>query len=270
MGTRSRPYNLTHMRNYFGAGVDARRYARARPRIHAAAIEKFCLFARVDRPLSRAVDVGCGTGQSTVALALANIAETIVGIDPSADMLALAVHDPRVEYRQGSAEHVPLPDESVDLVTAGLAFHWFDPVAFLAEARRLLRPGGWLVVYNSWCAGEMLDVDAFSIWFRQDFFRRFPTPWRNSTHLTHDLAQPFGLRLRGEDTFSNEIEMSAERFVDYELSTTSVMAAIDRGDTTLDETASWMRESLRPFFEPGLDRTFRFDGRIVYVEKSEL
>lgn len=140
------------MRNYFGPGVDARRYARARPAIHSAAIEKFRSFAQLDKPLPCAADIGCGTGHSTVALV--GLAETIVGIDPSAEMLAHAVADPRVEYRQGSAEHVPLPDASVDLVTAGQAFHWFEPAAFLAEAKRVLRPGGWLVTsrINSACA----------------------------------------------------------------------------------------------------------------------
>ncbi len=59
--------------------------------------------------------------------------------------------------------------------------------------------------------------------------------------------------------------MSAEGFVDYELSTTNVMAAVDRGDETLDEAASWMLESIRPFFADNRDHRFRFDGRVAYV-----
>ena len=49
----------------------------------------------------------------------------------------------------GSAESIPLPDCSVDVITAAQAFHWFDPAAFRAECLRLLRPNGRvLLIWN--------------------------------------------------------------------------------------------------------------------------
>ena len=60
--------------------------------------------------------------------------------------LAQAV--PGVEVFDGTAEAIPLADESVDAVTVGQAFHWFDPAASLREMRRVLEPGGCLVL--SW------------------------------------------------------------------------------------------------------------------------
>ena len=112
--------------NYFGPGIDAGRYSRARPHVHAAAIEKLRTFARTGMPFSRALDVGCGTGQSTVALTA--IADLVIGVDPSADMLAHAIRHAKVNYRQASAEEIPFPDGQYDIITAAQAFHWFGHV----------------------------------------------------------------------------------------------------------------------------------------------
>ena len=46
----------------------------------------------------------------------------------------------------GTAESIPLPDASVDVVTVAQAFHWFDAPAALAEIARVLKPGGWLAL----------------------------------------------------------------------------------------------------------------------------
>jgi SAM-dependent methyltransferase len=56
----------------------------------------------------------------------------------------LAAAAPSVEVLDGTAEALPLPDESVDAVTVAQAFHWFDPPVALAEIRRVLRAGGHL------------------------------------------------------------------------------------------------------------------------------
>jgi len=57
-----------------------------------------------------------------------------------------------------------LPDASVDLATAGQAFHWFDPARAGTEIRRILKPGGWLVLmWNERApadAGLQADYDA--------------------------------------------------------------------------------------------------------------
>jgi SAM-dependent methyltransferase len=91
---------------------------------------------------STVVDLGAGTGQLTRALA-ARFAR-VVAVEPLApqrELLAAAAL-PGVEVREGTAEALPLPDASAGAVFVAEAFHWFDWSAALAEAARVLVPGG--------------------------------------------------------------------------------------------------------------------------------
>lgn len=253
------------MVNYFSNGMDAGRYARSRPNIHPTAIARFRSFARLDRPFSLALDVGCGTGQSTIALA--EVAERVIGIDPSADMLEHATPHPNVEYRESAAETTPFRDGQFDLIAAAQAFHWFNHDAFFGESYRLLRAPGWLLIYTAWFSGEIRGAPAFSDWFRGEYLSRYPTPPRNRTPVTEELARRHGFIFRAEDEFSNEVGMTIGRFTDYQLSTTNVIAAVREGTESFDGAARWIRGSLEPFFADTSEKSFLFSGKAWYVEK---
>ncbi|XP_048857208.1 putative methyltransferase DDB_G0268948 isoform X2 [Brienomyrus brachyistius] len=101
------------------------------------------------RPFGLAADVGCGSGQGTIRLGPHFL--QVVGMDVSPAQLEMAracASAPNISYRQCPAEELPLEDGSVDLVTAMSAAHWFDRPRFLAEAFRVLRPGGCLALLN--------------------------------------------------------------------------------------------------------------------------
>lgn len=98
-------------------------------------------------PFDLAVDLGCGTGQNTRMFA--PHFQKIVGIDISESQLEEARAVPGFEnitYRSGSAEELPFPDCSVDLLTAASAVHWFNADRFLKEAKRVLKPCGCLAL----------------------------------------------------------------------------------------------------------------------------
>jgi SAM-dependent methyltransferase len=89
----------------------------------------------------RVLDLGAGTGLLTEVVLRAG--HEVIAVDPSAAMLGqLSARLPQVATAVGGAEAIPLPDGSVDVVVAGQAAHWFEPVPAAAELRRVLRPGG--------------------------------------------------------------------------------------------------------------------------------
>ncbi|MFT7622385.1 MAG: SAM-dependent methyltransferase [Myxococcota bacterium] len=92
-----------------------------------------------------------GTGTGTVARGLARRGGRVIGLDPSKDLMEVARGLDReagvtIRYRLGTAEATGLPDSSQDVVTAGQCWHWFDGDAAAREIRRILSPGGRLVI----------------------------------------------------------------------------------------------------------------------------
>lgn len=99
-------------------------------------------------PGSVIADIGSGTGiLSEMFLRHGN---TVYGVEPNSAMRRMAeelLRDyPRFISVAGTAEATTLPAASVDIVTAGQSFHWFDHAQARAEWARILRPGGWVVL----------------------------------------------------------------------------------------------------------------------------
>lgn len=119
-------------------------YRRARPSYPAAAVD--WVLARA--PGRRVVDLAAGTGKLTQVLVSAGA--EVTAVEPLDNMrAALEESLPGVTTLAGTAEQMPLADESADGVFVGQAFHWFDAPRALAEIARVLVPGGVLgLVWN--------------------------------------------------------------------------------------------------------------------------
>jgi ubiquinone/menaquinone biosynthesis C-methylase UbiE len=94
------------------------------------------------------VDVGCGTGTFAIGLAAARPDAKVIGVDGDPEILARARAKPgadAVEWRDGLAGSLPLPDASADVATISLVLHHLLPEQkreAMAEVRRVLKPGG--------------------------------------------------------------------------------------------------------------------------------
>ncbi|MEU1390198.1 MULTISPECIES: class I SAM-dependent methyltransferase [unclassified Nonomuraea] len=94
------------------------------------------------------IDVGAGTGILTHALRARG--SQVIAVDPGAEMLARLVkridgEPPAVAAVIADGNALPMADGVADLVTYAQSWHWLDPVVSIAEARRVLRPGGAIV-----------------------------------------------------------------------------------------------------------------------------
>jgi len=156
----------------------AEAYAKGRPGYPKSSIEYICSLLPQNAVVA---DIGAGTGIFTVALA--ECSYTVYAVEPNADMreqLAInLVSFPKVEILNGTDKETKLPDHSVDVITVAHALHWFEPNAFREECRRILKPGGLvIVIYNIAPSGEIVNlskqaVDAF---FAAPTIMDFPNP----------------------------------------------------------------------------------------------
>ena len=120
-------------------------------------LEKELVFSVIDVDAGEAaLDVGCGTGSYTIELA--KLGADVVGIDSSEEMLAWArikaqKADIEASFMAADATNLPFPDSSFDTVISnGLLCFLKEPEKALIEMRRVLKPGGRLVVgvLNRW------------------------------------------------------------------------------------------------------------------------
>ncbi len=218
-------------------------YDAHRPRPPAVIPGLLTQLARTRRP-RLVVDLGSGTGLSTFIWV--DRAEAVVGIEPNADMRAVAeankaahANGTNVRFQGGIAAQTGLPDACADIVTCSQSLHWMEPEPTLAEVARILRSGGVFAAYDyqrsptmDWEAEEAL----VAFWTRLDTVekaRGLPRErrWPKEEHL-HRMRVSGRFRYVRE-TWVHSIEMgNAERLVGLARSHGSIGVLLRQG---LDE-----------------------------------
>jgi ubiquinone/menaquinone biosynthesis C-methylase UbiE len=134
------------------------------------------------RATDAVLDVATGTGFT--ALAFAPHVGSVIGLDVSIGMLEQARKRAEEQglanarFTEGAAEAIPFPDESFDVVTCRIAPHHFLSVpTFLAEARRVLKPDGRLLIADT----SASDDPAAEVWQNRIEVLRDPSHVRNYT-----------------------------------------------------------------------------------------
>jgi len=187
-----------------------------------------------DGKLDTLLDVGCGPG--TTALALAPHFKHVLGLDPSEGMIETArssTTSPNTRFEVSTAEDLgshltpPVADESVDLITASAAAHWFNMSLFWPRAAKVLKPGGSVAIWSTGaiklhpsmpnCAAIQEAVDAIEArelvpfyepgnLMTRDGYTNLPLPWTVSPKVeafdeSSFLRKEYGPEQGNDDEF---------------------------------------------------------------------
>ncbi len=242
------------MSNFFCLAGVAQGYAAARPFFHTKVVDSMFRRLGVDA-LDRVLDIGCGTGLSTRALA--GRARMNVGIDLSLAMLTLAWRGDGISYVAAVAETLPFADGAFDAITAAGAIDWVDREQFLPEARRVLKPGGWLLIYDIGETGEMEDEPRFAHWHRE-MLADFPRPPRRDVNVTAEEAARHGFKWLARERYELGLPFSADGYIAFSETQSNIVVARERG-----APVGARLDSVREMF--GGERRVRFAGYMHFL-----
>lgn len=198
----------------FARSADA--YERGRPGYPDEAI-RFLLAELPAQPV--VLDLAAGTGKLTRPLLDAGL--SVIAVEPLEEMRAAVPAAARA--LDGTAESIPLGDGSVDAVTVGQAFHWFDGDAALPEIARVLRAGGLLALFwNRRVEDDPVNraIDALVDPHRGEVPTHRGDAWRAAFERTR-LFGPFEERV-----FDNVQELDADG-LEARVGSISFIAALD-------------------------------------------
>jgi SAM-dependent methyltransferase len=246
--------------NPFAVSWVGKRYAEARPDFLGAVVEAI---ARYTGRVERALDLGCGTGLSTRALA--RVARRVIGLEPSAAMLAEARSGPAIRYLRARAEAVPLRGGAFDLVGVGCVWHWCERARLLEEVARVLAPGGWLAVWDADLLGRE-GSSAVLDWLRESYWARLPRCPRHPGFDPRDVAAPFALR--AEERFEQSVPMTCAALAAFVTSQASTVHAIESGAATRGELETRLARGLAPFFPERGAVPVRFGGPLWLLRRE--
>ena len=231
-------------RNWFDQG--GRAYARFRPEYP----RQLAAFLADKAPDDRlAVDVGCGNGQLTQLLA--PYFSRVVGLDPSADQIANATPNERIEYRCAAAEQLPLPDASASLITVAQAAHWFDLPAFYREVRRIGVPGAILALISY---GVLKLEPALDARFQKFYWDEIGPYWPPERKLvdTGYATIDFPFEELAPASLEIRLEWHLSEFLGYVLTWSAVRRAKEAGQEAL--FLEFADDIAQAWGDPGLRR----------------
>jgi SAM-dependent methyltransferase len=232
-------------------------YASDRPPVHQQILRS----ARLARQADQALDVGCGAGLSTAALA--PLARQVTGLEPISAMLAhRRAVAPHARFVIGQAERLPFVTGSFDLVTAAGSLNYADLPSALAEIARVLTRDGTFLLYDFSTGRRSVSGDDLAGWFAL-FEQRFPWPpgWQPLDVRELPLVA-YGLRLLDYADVETRLPMTFDAYLRYMLSETNVDNAIARGACTAEEARDWCQETLKAVFADG-EMTVVIPGHIA-------
>ncbi|HEX4950479.1 MAG TPA: class I SAM-dependent methyltransferase [Blastocatellia bacterium] len=237
-------------------------YAFHRPPVHPRIIAK--LREQITKPFQCALDIGCGAGLSTAALA--PIAAITVGLEPAATMLmhSMAVA-PEAYFIIAQAEQLPFAAQSVDLLTAAGSLNYADLDRFFPEAARVLTDDGVLVIYDFSEARRLHNDHRLENWYNR-FVTRFPAPPGYAMDMRTLAYSRYGFELSAYEEFEVAVPMTQQSYLQYAMSEARVERAILKGAAESD-IRTWCSHTLADIFDT-TPRAVLFDAYLALVKRA--
>jgi SAM-dependent methyltransferase len=239
-------------------------YAFSRPPVHPRIIERIHADLRIERPVRRALDIGCGAGRSTAALE--PIARHVVGLEPARGMLAhWRAVAPRASFVAARAERLPFAAGSFDIVTAAGSLNYVDLGRFLPDLGRVLAADGVMAVYDFSAGRRLRGSGALDAWYAE-FERRYPPKPGYDMDVKALGYETAGLTLVAFEPFDVAVPMTIGQYVPYAMSETGVELAVARGGPEAD-IRTWCEATLSGILDDQ-PRDVLFDAYVAYVRHA--
>jgi len=129
----------------------------------------------------------------------------------------------------------------------------------------LVKEQGWVILYDNFITEHMRKNVAYTQWYQEQFLSRYPKPPRDETPLSASECEEYGFRFNQEE-YTNELTWSREEYIEYMLTQSNVIVAVDMGNETLSEARNWMHTTLTPIIPDREKGTFLFGGYIWYMQ----
>lgn len=237
-----------------GFSRDTDRYHRSRPSYHPE------LSKRVAERYGKGVMVELGAGTGIFTRQLVDEGLEVIALEPVIAMrTALSEAVPEADVRVGSAEKIPMADNTVDTIVAAQAFHWFEVEPALAEIYRVLVPGGHLV--TAWNVRDnsvpwMADYDKVMERHAGSTPRYRSMAWRKAIHADDRFAPIDEWRM------ANPFATTVDGVVERALSTSFISALPS-------ETMAKVADEIRAIVEPhGPEVSFPYESQMQSWRKG--
>ncbi|KPU44010.1 putative methyltransferase YcgJ [Oxobacter pfennigii] len=221
----------------------------------------------------RIVDLGCGTGLSTVVWS--DYCSQIIGVEPSTDMITVAKRkaNNKISFINAFSHDTGIESDSSDVVICSQSFHWMEPIATLTEVNRILKAGGvFATVDCDWPPVSIWQADqAYDILYKKvreleeklpdvkDTFIRY----NKEEHLSN-IKNSCYFRYAREIVFSNTELCTSERFINIIISQGSLQAIITKyPELLLDDIVAFKNKIIRLFQDEMFEIDFSYRMRLA-------
>lgn len=123
--------------------ITAKHYSAYRPPLHEIILKK-CISEKDNYTFG--LDIGCGTGQSS--LALTNFCDKVIAIDPSNSMLERAISHSNIKYENYGGKDLKFENDSFDIITFAGSLYYAKSQKLLEDVVRVCKPSGSIVIYD--------------------------------------------------------------------------------------------------------------------------